>query len=217
MQPQYPGPQWGHPQNPYPQNPYPPPPPKKQPGVLAAIGAIIAMCVICVAVGKLSPPPSPAPATQPAPMGASPSPAAAPVTAAAVPSAAPSPAAAPAAAQADGRQFITSSCADAARLFGLGTRLSELQQNALWDSDYEGRWVRWPVRVTEIGSTFGQLQLHFKCPRSRAISSDGIAQFDDAQRGALMQIEMGSTVTLVARLTDHGPLLGLSLDDATLE
>lgn len=221
MQPQYPGPQWGYPQNQFP----PQPPPKKQPGVLAAIGAIIAMCVICVLVGKLAPPPPTSPAAAPASPGTAAAPTPAPVAApsaapgSAAPTAEPTTPAAPAAAPApaDGRQFVASSCADVARLFGLGTRLSELQQNALWDSSFEGRWVRWPVRVTEVGSTFGQLQLSFKCPRSRAISSDGIAQFDDAQRDTLMRLDVGSTVTLVARLVDHGQLLGLSLDDGALE
>ena len=235
MQPQYPGqgpgPQWGYPP---PSSPYPPPPPpKKQPGVLAAIGAIAVMCVVCMVIGRFSPPP-PAPAPSPAP-GATPAPTipmapAAPTPTPANPTPAPPAPSAPPAAQpvapevpaappapADTRQFITGTCADTARLFGLGTRLSELQQNALWDASYEGRWVRWRVRVKEVSSTFGQLQLQFKCPRSRALSYDGFAHFDREHRNALTQLETGSTVTLVGRLADHGQLLGLSLDDGALE
>jgi hypothetical protein len=114
----------------------------------------------------------------------------------------------------DGRQFIPQTCAEVSHLFGAQSELSELQQEETW-RQYDGRWVRWRVKVVEVGETLGTLQLQFKCTRE-VLVSDGIASFEDDQRARLLAVRTGRTIEIVARLEDHGRLLGLSLRDASI-
>ena len=111
---------------------------------------------------------------------------------------------------------MTDTCARVAHLFGPQSRMTDLQQEELWRR-YDQRWVRWRVRVGEISNgALGGLQMQFKCS-GEALIADGSAFFPDSARERLLRIHPDEVVTLVAQLKDHGQILGLSLDDASLE
>ena len=112
------------------------------------------------------------------------------------------------------RQYIAQSCAEVSHLFGMQSRTTELQQTELW-RQYDGRWVRWSVTAGEVSETLGQLQMQFKCG-TESLLFDGYAHFPDAARARLLQVQQGSTVQIEGRLSDHGRLMGLTLQDAEL-
>lgn len=112
------------------------------------------------------------------------------------------------------RQYIQQSCAEVSHLFGMQSRTTELQQTELW-RQYDGRWVRWSVTAGEVSETLGQLQMQFKCG-TESLLFDGYAHFPDAARTRLLQVQQGSTVQVEGRLSDHGRLMGLTLQDAEL-
>ena len=216
----------GYPPQGYPPPGYPPPTPtpprKKTPVALIAVGALVGVCGVCTVIGALvpkppAPPPTPTTTTQAVAPDPAPTPSAPSVPNPPTAQNPPTPPAAPQAVaptEQDGRQFIPQTCAEVSHLFGAQSELSELQQEETW-RQYDGRWVRWRVKVVEVGETLGTLQLQFKCTRE-VLVSDGIASFEDDQRARLLAVRTGRTIEIVARLEDHGRLLGLSLRDASI-
>lgn len=190
------GPGWGpqgYPQQPgYPQQGYPPqgygqpipPQPPKSKASLIAILGIVGACSVCVIAGAVGKNNGPG-----SPGGSSSTPT-------------------------SQRQYITQSCSEVAHIFGMQTRMTELQQDEAW-RQYDEKWVRWQVRVGSLGETLGQLQLQFKCG-TESLLFDGHAMFDDNQRPQLLQLREGDSVTIEGRLTDHGRLMGLTISDATV-
>jgi hypothetical protein len=67
----------------------------------------------------------------------------------------------------------------------------------------------------DLSETFGRLQMQFRCG-TESLLFDGHAAFGDDQRPALLRIQQGSSVNIEGRLSDHGRLLGLSLQDAEI-
>ena len=119
-----------------------------------------------------------------------------------------------AAPQGSPREYVTETCSQVAHNFGANAQLSQLQQDEMW-RQYNGKWVRWNVRVGEISEVLGSLQMQFKCS-TESLLFDGHAYFDNDQRAALLQIRPNTMVQIEGRLSDHGQLLGLSIRDATL-
>lgn len=189
--PQGGGPGWGpqgYPQQPgYPPPGYgaPPPPPKSKTSLVLVLG-IAGTCIVCIAAGAAGKNGSPSSSTTPSS------------------SSGPAPA----------RQYVSETCAEVAHRFGARSRLSELQQTELW-RQYDDKWVRWQVTAGEVGETFGQLQVQFRCG-SESLIFDGHAYFAAEQRSQLLQVQQGSTITIEGRLDDHGRMLGLSIRDATI-
>jgi hypothetical protein len=185
------GPGWGPPGYPpqgYPPQGYgaPPPPPKGTSKALIAIGAIAGICVLCGVAGALG--------KKDGAGGGS--------------------AGGGGSSSAASRQYVTQTCSEVAHMFGNRSQMTDLQQEELW-RQYDGKWVRWTVRVGEISQSFGGLSMQFKCG-TESLLFDGHARFDDAQRSRLLQITPNSTVQIEGRLDDHGRLLGLSLQDTTI-
>jgi len=176
----------GYPQG-YPQPPYAPPP-KSSGGkiALAIIGGIVTICLACMVLGALG---NKNRGRDGSSSGSS--------------SAPPAP-----------REYVTESCSQVAHMFGPQARLTDLQQNELW-RQYDGKWVRWRVTVGDLSETFGRLQMQFRCG-TESLLFDGHAAFGDDQRPALLRIQQGSSVNIEGRLSDHGRLLGLSLQDAEI-
>lgn len=215
MQQPPPPPGWGpqgYPPPGYPPPQYAPPPPPKKTNVVALIvGAITVICVACMVIGALLPKPPTVSTVTPSSTAPTPTPTAPSGTPGATPPTADP--AQPANPHPD-RTYVTETCAQVSHTFGAQSELSDLQQEELW-RQYDGKWVRWRVKVGDVSETLGQLQMQFKCGRE-ALILDGTALFDDDQRARLLAVRTGSTVEIEAQLSDHGRVLGLSLSDATI-
>lgn len=187
QQPPQQPPGWGPPG--YPPQGYGPPPQPPKSGTskaLVAVAAICGICVVCMVAGALGQK-NGGPGSSSG-FGGSTSPAQ--------------------------RQYVTQSCAEVTHLFGSQSRTSDLQQDELW-RQYDDRWVRWAVTVGEVTESLGRLQVQFRCG-TESLLFDGHAYFGDDQRARLLTVTPGSVINFEGRLTDHGRLMGLSIEDATL-
>lgn len=122
--------------------------------------------------------------------------------------------ASPAVEQEAPRVFIDKPCAEVTKLFDASSKLTELQMKEAW-SDYDGKWVRWTGKVSEVGETFGTLQLQIKC-RPATFTSDVIVSFPDSARASLLGLKQGQQIKFVAKLTDYNRLMGVSATNGEL-
>lgn len=106
------------------------------------------------------------------------------------------------------REFVKESCSELAGMFDAGSSMTELQQKDAWRA-YDDKWVKWVGTVTEVGETFGTLQLHLKC-RAGTLTSDVIVSFPDNARAQLIALKPGTKVQFSAQLTGYSRFIGLS-------
>lgn len=105
-------------------------------------------------------------------------------------------------------RWISDSCADVAKQWGLGSKLTELQKDDLWKrGQVEGMHFKWKLKVMSVDSTFGKLQAQLKCQNSKAFVSDMILGVED--KDLALKLVKDETYTVHGVLSDWGNLIGL--------
>lgn len=112
------------------------------------------------------------------------------------------------------REYVTEDCAQVAHMFGARSQMSDLQQGEAWRA-YNRKWVRWTVTVGDVRESFGGYQMQFRCG-TESLIFDGHARFDSSQRQQLLSVQTGTAVRIEGQLTDHGRLMGLSINNASI-
>lgn len=109
-------------------------------------------------------------------------------------------------------QFINETCEEMVAIFGLKSRLSDLQKDELWRK-YKGKAFKWPMWVHEVSSgLLGGYLVHYKCEHSEAFVSDVLVSYPDGNRQRVMQLNKGSLYEVQGVLKRYGELMGLSAD-----
>src|SRR6185295_1043489 len=81
---------------------------------------------------------------------------------------------------ADEKSWVDISCVEFHEIFGIGSKLSDLQKDEKF-KDYKDKWVKWEGEVASVGETFGSLQLQVKCLKNTFVS-DAIVTFPDSAK-----------------------------------
>jgi hypothetical protein len=110
-----------------------------------------------------------------------------------------------------GLASVKETCEEVAAIFGAASTLSTLQKDEAWKGMFQGKALRWRVRITDVGETLGQLYAQAKCERSNALIQDLQLFFPDDRRAQIMQLEKQSLYEVEGVLKRYG-MLGLAAD-----
>lgn len=110
--------------------------------------------------------------------------------------------------------FLTESCAQVADLFGVNSKLSDLQKDERWPA-YNGKAFKWKLQVTEVSAdTFGGYTVQYKCARgSKSFIQDIQIKYGAERKGLVIQMEKDGVYEIQGVLTGTMTLLGLVADD----
>ena len=108
-------------------------------------------------------------------------------------------------------RFIGESCDKLARMFGPGSRFSDLQKEELWKS-YQRRAFKWQLKVTEVSSdVLGGFTVQYECAfNSPSLIQDVQIKYPDEAKAAVMQLEKGGVYETKGTLEDQSTLFGMS-------
>jgi hypothetical protein len=108
-------------------------------------------------------------------------------------------------------RWLTQSCSDIATQWGLQSGLTELQKKALWEkAAVAGMHFKWPLKVTSVDSTLGNVTAQFKCQNSKALVSDIILNVNNDDLA--LKLTKNKTYTVHGTLRDWGNFVGLQGD-----
>lgn len=95
--------------------------------------------------------------------------------------------------------------------FGIESRMTDLQKDRLWESDYDGRCVEWTGELTSLDEgLFSGYVAQFR-HLSTTFVSDVVMQAPNSAEDELLTWSIGSHYTYRARLESYGVLLGISV------
>lgn len=114
------------------------------------------------------------------------------------------------------REYLTKSCPEYAKEFGLNSTYSDLQKDDRFNKMYKDKYVKWSGEVSEVSEGgFTGLTAQVKC-LSTTFTSDILIHFPDSEKEKLMSYTKGSTIKFEAKLDSWGSLLYSSLSDGKL-
>jgi hypothetical protein len=108
---------------------------------------------------------------------------------------------------------IKESCAELAKSFGPGSKLSDLQKDELWKT-FQGREFSWDLQVTEVSAgAFGGITVQFKCARnSPSLIQDLQMEFPDEAKSEALKLEKDHAYKVRGRLKHTSTLLGMTAE-----
>ncbi len=100
-------------------------------------------------------------------------------------------------------------------MFGENSKLTDIQKNELFDSQYKDKLIRWAGRVEEVKTVFGDLTILVK-HKPTTLVYDVQLELKDSQKEKAMSLHKGDSIVYIGKLTSWGSILSHGVEDGEI-